>query len=83
MEYALKNVPVTQYEPPEGVVSLNGEWYYNEYAQGAGIGSVGIQAPAASSTNVDKPTNPTPPSNNTQAPPATDERKRILDLFKN
>lgn len=83
MEYALKNVPVTQYDPPEGVVNLNGEWYYNEYAQGAGIGSVGVQAPAEPSTNADKPTNSTPPPSNTQTLPATDERKRILDLFKN
>lgn len=47
MEYALKGVPVTEYLAPEGVVNVNGEWYYNEYARGSGVSSVGTQDPAA------------------------------------
>ena len=76
MEYALKGVPVTQYPPPEGVVNLNGEWYYDEYAKGAGISSVGMQQePGASS--------PPASEGGVQVPPPSDEKKRILDLFKN
>jgi penicillin-binding protein 1A len=37
MGHALRNVPVSEYAPPEGVVNLNGEWYYDEYAGGNGV----------------------------------------------
>jgi penicillin-binding protein 1A len=43
MGYALKGVPVEEPSPPEGVVNLNGEWYYDEYAHGGSIGSVGLE----------------------------------------
>ena len=75
MEYALKGVPVTEYPPPEGVVNIGGEWYYNEYAKGAGVSSVGTQDPAAGSTDQ--------PGGAIQVLPPSDEKKRILDLFKN
>ncbi|HEX5286808.1 MAG TPA: penicillin-binding protein 1A [Polaromonas sp.] len=75
MEYALKGVPVTEYPPPEGVVNIGGEWYYNEYAKGAGVSSVGTQDPTAASTDQ--------PGGAIQVLPPSDEKKRILDLFKN
>lgn len=77
MSYALKDVPVTEYTAPEGVVNLNGEWYYDEYAKGAGISSVGMQPdPEAAS--------PEPASGaGIQVLPPSEEKKRILDLFKN
>ena len=34
---------ITRPSPPEGVVNLNGEWYYEEYTHGAGISSVGLE----------------------------------------
>ena len=37
---------------PEGVVNVGGEWYYEEYARGAGVSSLGLEDKAA----------PTPPS---------------------
>ena len=76
MEYALKGVPVTEYPPPEGVVNVGGEWYYNEYAKGAGVTSVGTQQDAGSA-------NAGPPAGGIQVLPPSDEKKRILDLFKN
>jgi penicillin-binding protein 1A len=79
MEYALKGVPVTEYQPPEGVTNLNGEWYYSEYAPGAGAGKAGLQDSAA---NAEPPAGQTAPGG-IQVLPPTDERKRILDLFKN
>ena len=81
MEYALKDVPVTEYQPPEGVVNLNGEWYYEEYAKGAGISSVGMQP----SQEASSPEAPAAPGfgGGIQVLPPSDEKKRILDLFKN
>ena len=75
MDSALKGVPVTEYPAPEGVVNVNGEWYYNEYAKGAGISSVGMQPDPAAG--------PTPAGEAIQVLPPSDEKKRILDLFKN
>jgi penicillin-binding protein 1A len=46
METALKNVPVMEPEPPEGMVRLNNEWYFEEFAKGAGVGTVGSGATA-------------------------------------
>lgn len=81
MEYALKDVPVTQYQAPEGVVNLNGEWYYNEYAQGTGISSLGVPMPEASAEQ--PAAGASQPGGAIQVLPPTDERKRILDLFRN
>ena len=64
METALKNVPVMEPEPPEGVVHLNNEWYFEEFAKNGGVGAVGA-------------------GTSHQAQPAADEKKSILDLFRN
>ena len=66
METALKGVPVTEIAAPEGVVYQGGEWYYDEYAKGAGISSLGLgDAPEAETIPM----------------PAAEEKKKILDLF--
>ena len=51
MATVLKGVPVAELTPPDGVVNLNGEWYYEEYARGAGVSSLGLEdrSPAAPS----------------------------------
>ena len=53
MSTMLKGVPVQEPSAPEGVVNQNGEWYYEEYARGTGISSVGLEdkAPAAPANN--------------------------------
>ena len=88
METALKGVPVIEPAAPQGVVNVGGEWYYEEFARGAGVGSLGLApAPAIgvpppapedkSLMNSDGlPPNPRPL-------PPSDERKSILDLFRN
>ncbi len=43
MRFALNGVPVQPMTPPEGVVNIGDEWYYNEYTQGAGVSSVGLE----------------------------------------
>jgi penicillin-binding protein 1A len=65
MAHALKGVPVAETRPPEGVVNVGGDWTYEEYAQGRGVTTLGVDA--------------APPP----APPTEDEKKSILDLFKN
>ncbi len=78
MEYALKGVPVAQYEPPQGLVNTGGEWYYSEFAYGNGVTSVGMEdyypgraASAAGGTG------------SVVVVPPAEERNRILDLFRN
>ena len=72
MESALKNQPISEPPPPEGVVYAGGEWYYDEFARGAGITSLGLEDKAAGLTDP------------AQAPlPAPEDKKKILDLFRN
>jgi penicillin-binding protein 1A len=67
MESALKSVPVSEQTAPEGIVHLGGEWYYDEFARGGGVSGLGLD---------EKPEAP-------QALPAAEEKKKIMDLFKN
>ena len=75
MEHALKGIPAMATPvPAEGLVNSGGEWFFAEYARGAGVNSLGLEAvsPAASSGV----TTPSPEA-------APDEKRQILDLFKN
>ena len=81
MEYALKGVPVAEYTAPEGVINVGGEWYYNEHARGGGVSTLGnTQTVAPRTSDAPRPNSEDPP---TRVLPTPDERKRILDLFKN
>ena len=53
MQHALKNVPVQEPSPPEGVVASGGSWAFDEYAHGAGVQSLGLEdkVPAAPSSD--------------------------------
>jgi penicillin-binding protein 1A len=64
MGFALKGAPLVAAKPPEGVVNVGGDWVFAEYAQGGGVGSLGLEEKAP-------------------APPTDEEKKSILDLFKN
>lgn len=72
METALKGVPVIEATAPEGVLNIGGEWYYEEYAKGTGVRSLGLE---------DRPAPIAAPDGQTPSP--EDEKKSILDLFKN
>ncbi len=76
MQTALKGVPVTEPTPPEGVVKIGGDWYYEEYARGGGISNLGGAGLLPSDGSGDPQANP-----GGAAP--SEERNRILDLFKN
>jgi len=67
MQHALQGVPVMEPTAPEGVTHDGGDWAYTEFSRGGGVISLG--------TADSKPT--------TSELPANDEKKRILDLFKN
>ena len=43
MGSALKGVPVAEAAAPAGVVNVNGEWYYDEYSQGSGVSTLGLE----------------------------------------
>ena len=38
----LKGVPVDEPAVPSGLLSLGGEWYYEEFAHNSGVSSVGL-----------------------------------------
>jgi len=98
METALKGVPVMEPTPPEGLVNVGGEWYYEEYARGSGVSTLGVEAngtPPGTDAGAARP--PAPPGE-PPAPPGTvinsdtlpvrplpgeGERRSILDLFRN
>ena len=69
METALKGVAVMEPAAPEGVVRVNNEWFYDEFAKGSGVSGL-------SSGDKSDPAKPQPL-------PEPDEKKKILDLFKN
>ena len=76
METAIKGVPVAEVPAPPGVVNVGGEWYYDDYAPGRGVASLGVDS------------GPTQPAEAIAAPPISapapvEERSRILDLFRN
>ncbi len=73
MDNALKGVPVTEISAPEGVVHAGGDWAYDEYAKGSGVSSLGLE---------DKPAGEQGGTTVQTLPPA-DEKKKILDLFRN
>ncbi|MBU7573037.1 MAG: penicillin-binding protein 1A [Hydrogenophaga sp.] len=83
MSEALKGVPVASYTPPSGVINVGGEWYYEEFGPGRGVHSLGLQDPLPGATGAppELDANGVPISK----PPAgpTEERRSILDLFRN
>jgi penicillin-binding protein 1A len=91
METALKGVPVMEPSAPEGVVNVGGEWYYEEYAHGAGVANLGGASPQDNGSPVPTPRAPEdrslmnsdglPPNRPPSAP--SEERRSILDLFRN
>jgi penicillin-binding protein 1A len=100
MDTALKGVPVMEPTAPEGLVNMGGEWYYEEYARGNGVGSLGLSGenggeaprnrPQGGSSGEQAPGVPGDRSMQNSGglpppiPPApADERRSILDLFRN
>lgn len=68
METALKGVPVMEPAVPEGVIYAGGDWYFDEYVKSAGVPSLSTDDH---------------PERDTIVLPPAEEKKRILDLFRN
>jgi penicillin-binding protein 1A len=68
MRTALQNVPVQEPTPPEGVVNVNGEWYYEEYTPDTGVREL---------VSPDEE----PEGGAVPAPSSTEEKQGIIDLF--
>ena len=68
METALKGVPVMEPTAPEGVTHLGGEWYFEEFVKGGGVSTLG----SGEALNSDH-----------AAPTPAEDKKKIMDLFKN
>ena len=67
MDSALKNVPVMEASAPEGMAHIGGEWYFEEFAKNSGVSGLTVEP---------NPENP----DATTSPP--EEKKKIMDLFK-
>jgi len=69
MSRALNGVPVTEPAVPAGVVNINGEWFYEEYNHATGITTLGVESEGSTPQVIPMP--------------YEEEKKKILDLFKN
>ena len=68
MGQVLKGVPVAELVPPEGIINVGGEWYFQEFGPGEGVSAVGTGGTGEESL---------------PQPPTEEEKKGILDLFRN
>lgn len=80
MAEALRDVPVSEYSPPAGVIHAGSDWYYEEFGPGRGVRGLGLNDPWPGAQ-----TNPTEGEALPTETPAQDpeERRGILDLFRN
>jgi penicillin-binding protein 1A len=70
MSTALRNAPVEEPTPPEGVVNIGGEWFYEEYTSGTGVRELAPDVSDAAPSTTAAPN-----------PSSEEEKKGILDLF--
>jgi penicillin-binding protein 1A len=64
----LRNLPISEPKPAEGLVQIGGEWFYSEFSGNNGISSLGGNNDTSGQADAVQP---------------QEERKRILDLFRN
>ena len=69
MSHALNGVPVTEPDVPAGVVNIDGEWFYDAYTNTTGITTLGVESEGNAPRVIPMP--------------YEEEKKKILDLFKN
>ncbi|WP_374410163.1 penicillin-binding protein 1A [Hydrogenophaga sp.] len=82
MSEALKGVPVTETEPPSGVIHVGNEWYFEEYGPGRGVRGLGLNDPWPGASGESTPGG----TQDGQAPRSStdnEDRRSILDLFRN
>jgi penicillin-binding protein 1A len=79
MSEALKGVPVSEITAPPGVIQVGHEWYYEEFGPGRGVRGIGLNDPWPGAPGSDTETTEAavPPT------PESEDRRSILDLFRN
>jgi penicillin-binding protein 1A len=77
MSQALKDVPVADYEVPPGIIRVGGEWYFEEFGPGRGIEGLGLDDPWPGAPELVEEGLHAPP------PATVEDRRSILDLFRN
>ena len=80
MSEALKNTPVVELTPPPGVIHVGNEWYFEEFGPGQGVRGLGLNDPWPGASPTNSPTPQTPEGATT---PESEDRRNILDLFRN
>lgn len=82
MSEALKGVPVAELTAPPGVIHVGNEWYYEEFGPGRGVRGLGLNDPwpGAPANEVEAAPAEGEP---TGAAPGSEDRRSILDLFRN
>lgn len=79
MATALRDVPVAEYKAPPGVIHVAGEWYFEEFGPGQGVQSLGMTDPWPGASVTFPPPAPTGSGEGER----TEDRRSILDLFRN
>jgi len=94
MQTALKGVPVAKSKAPDGVASIDGDWYYDDFPPGRAVASLGVENPVDAGAAPVLPAGTVPGFGGsvpaeagggpTPAPPPADSqrRNRILDFFR-
>ncbi|PZQ65646.1 MAG: penicillin-binding protein [Variovorax paradoxus] len=78
MQTALKGVPVAELPPPPGVVQVGGEWYFDDYTPGRAVSTLGVEAAAPATADPNAA-----PAGSGGGGGGSEERNRILDMFRN
>ncbi|AOW15352.1 penicillin-binding protein [Hydrogenophaga crassostreae] len=77
MSQALKDVPVADYKVPPGIIRVGGEWYFEEFGPGRGVSGLGLNDPWPGALTEEEGGLNAPP------PATVEDRRSILDLFRN
>lgn len=84
MAEALKGVPVSELTAPSGVIHVGNEWYYEEYGPGRGVRGLGLNDPWPGAAGNASDASATPAAGEATGPtPESEDRRSILDLFRN
>ena len=83
MQKALQNVPITEIAAPEGVVKDGADWFYQEFTRSSGIASLGLGGSSELPSPSSGGSGPSYPSSSSGESQSSEERRRIIDIFKN
>ena len=79
---ALRSLPVRSAVPPAGLVQVDGEWRYAEWAEGRGVASIGLpdMATPDEALPADPDARPGPGGTSAQPPPLLPQGPRAISL---